>query len=147
MAGSDDMQTSRPMPALNAREALIAELLGDADVLLKQADTLFTRADQSTEALTSAVERITASLKQAGDKSSQEITESGRQAQALINAEANQTLQQAKAVAVEVRASTAAMRGESRRFFWRIMMVGALGGFLGALSLFGILLLSLEWLR
>lgn len=129
-------QTYNPNPQRTAREALIAELLGDAGELLDRAEILFGRSDQAAEALASAVEQAAAALRLASERAGREVAESARQAQADVGAEANETLVAARALTREVKATAAAIQGESRRLFWRTLALGGVGG-LVATSLVG----------
>lgn len=142
MADSD--QSFNRNPERTAREALIAELLGDAGELLTRAEALLNRSDQAAVALTASVEQAAAALSQASERAGLEVAESARLAQANTSAEANETLAAARALTQEVNATAAAIQGECRRLFWRTLALGGVGGLIASLLIGAGILLATQ---
>lgn len=101
-----------------AREALMAELLQDADALVR-------RFEQADEALLAAKLNFESVI----DKNAEKLTEAGRHAAAQIGNQLNSG-------AAQVVAANAAFESKARRFVLLLagfaFVAGVVGGFVGA---------------
>lgn len=111
------------------REALGAELLGSADELLTRNEQLLKRMSAVEKQLPAVVEQSTALLRKEREQSTAAFRKVVQDTRLAMDEDTAAAMKANHDLAQQVQKTVAAFRAESRRFFLRILLAGALGGF------------------
>lgn len=107
-----------------AREALIAELIGDVDALIGRAEGLHT-------ALPAAADKAAARVEGAGRTAADDITEAATRLRRELTAEGETLLKGLQGATQEAQKAARVVDQSARRFALMALLLGLAGGVLG----------------
>lgn len=125
-----------------AREALAAELLGDADNLLTRMEQGLERMSALEKQLPAVVEQSTLHIRKEREESTAAFRKLVQDTRIALDNDTTKVMQANHVLAQQMQKTVAAFRAESRRLFLRTLLVGAIGGTI-AVAIFAALFMIL----